>query len=565
MDLRVVSTSGDKTEPSADSGLELSTRGLRFVVPATEVEYLAWQRVESMRLNRAGLIGGIVVGAVQGVLFAIAGPVGFMPWLVLIVALEAFNLAAVVAGRGPSAHRWFQPLVAVINALSGLMTVSILSLHLHLPDIAFAAAVALTYIAFAAYRMRPLHAALASASYVVLQLALTVHSFRAGGLSVAELLFPVVMLPALFGNGLQTSLVAEIALRQSFRQQRIIERQKETISRERARSEDLLRKELGHQVAERSRELGAAFTREAAPFDARELRPGERFDARYRIVEGLGAGGMGAVYEVERLTDGQRLALKVVVGEVSGIGAARFAREAEIGARVHHANLVSIVDVGVSAGIPFLVMEIMRGGSLEARREAFGDPGWALPILRQIAEGLQALHAVGVVHRDLKPSNVLMTSDAEPAVAKISDFGISRVDAIENASVDASAATLVADTPRRASALTGTGVVMGTPLYMAPEAARGERVDAPNDLFALGIIAYEMLTGRAPFTVAAALLAQADQPIPPPPPICDARVPASLGALVLECLLPDPAARPSARVFVSALAAHMDEPRPRSR
>ncbi len=228
---------------------------------------------------------------------------------------------------------------------------------------------------------------------------------------------------------------------------------------------------------------------------------------------------------------------------------ARFAREAEIGARVHHPNLVSIVDVGVSAGVPYLVMEKVDGGSLEARRARFGDVPWALPILGQIAEGLAALHEAGVVHRDLKPANVLL---ADGGVAKISDFGISRFGAIEELSVDPGAPTMAA-TPRKSADLTGTGVVMGTPLYMAPEGARSARaLDASADVFALGILAYEMLTGRTPFEVPAFVLAMAQQPVPPPPPIADARVPTALRAFVTSALAGDPTKRPRVRDLVAA-------------
>lgn len=328
-------------------------------------------------------------------------------------------------------------------------------------------------------------------------------------------------------------------------------RAQEDLEIERQRSELLLQRELSHQVAERSRELGAALARSDTTVDARALQPGERFADRYKVIAALGAGGMGAVYEVERMTDHARLALKAVVGEVSGSSAARFAREAEIGARMRHPNLVSIVDVGVASGVPFLAMELVRGGSLEAQRSRFGDAVWALPILKQIAEGVTALHDAGIVHRDLKPANVLMCESG----AKISDFGISRFGAVDDSAVDAVGETM-AVTPNRGAELTATNMIMGTPLYMAPEGARtAKALETSADVFALGIMAYEMLTGRPPFAVPLFALAMARQPSPSPPPIGDARVSAELRSLLLSCVDGDPTKRPRVRTLLAAINA----------
>ena len=172
-------------------------------------------------------------------------------------------------------------------------------------------------------------------------------------------------------------------------------------------------------------------------------------------------------------------------------------------------------------------------------------------LLKQICGGIIALHDAGVVHRDLKPANVLI----DGGVARISDFGISRIDSIPNgvAPVDPMGPTIG---PRRTDAakLTGTGVMLGTPLYMAPEAAhRAGSLDGSADVFALGIIAYEMLTGKNPFTMPPILLAMAQQPIPSPPALVDDRLPASLRTLVGECLSPDPNVRPRARALLDAM------------
>jgi hypothetical protein len=323
-----------------------------------------------------------------------------------------------------------------------------------------------------------------------------------------------------------------------------------------ARSREIgqLNEELRHQVAERSRELTEGLARSEVSVAPTTLEVGDVFDGRYRVTRALGRGGMGAVYEVERTRDARALALKVVTREVTGRAAARFAQEAEIGARIRHANLVSIVDVGIAMGTPFLVMELVHGGSMEERRARFGDARWALPLLRQIAAGLAELHANRIVHRDLKPGNVLLVeADAAEAVAKISDFGISKFGAIDDSTdVDGRGATLPA-TPMDASPrdLTQTGVLMGTPLYMPPEALSGPARHPSADVFSLGVLAYEALTGHAPFAIPAILLARARQPLPEPEPL--AGVSADVAALVLACLRAEPTERPRAKELVAGL------------
>jgi hypothetical protein len=306
----------------------------------------------------------------------------------------------------------------------------------------------------------------------------------------------------------------------------------------RERTEAVLTAEVRHQVAARSRELGDVLARSDLESEAAPLRSGQSFEERYRIVRQVGEGGMGAVYEVERVADDRRLALKVVTGRVTSSAAARFAREAEIGARMRHDNLVPILDVGIARGVPYLVMDYLGGGSLEARRGRFGDAPWAMGIIRQVAEGLAALHEAGVIHRDLKPANVLFV-DAGDAI-KIADFGISRIDAAATpAPTDPEGATIdaIVASPQ---AITMTGAVIGTPMYMAPESVRGARaIQAPADVYAFGLIAYELMSGRPAFAV---------------PPFCAALSggemrPAPLEHAGLEwvirCLEPAPERRPS--------------------
>ncbi|HUJ57176.1 MAG TPA: serine/threonine-protein kinase [Kofleriaceae bacterium] len=286
--------------------------------------------------------------------------------------------------------------------------------------------------------------------------------------------------------------------------------------------------ELRHQVAERSRELGEALARLQAPRVAAD--PGRLIANRYRVVQMLGAGGMGTVYEVERVSDHQRFALKTLRGRFDPESMARFAREAQIAAALDHPNLVPVVDVGIAAGDLFLVMTLIEGGSLEAARARFGNATWARPMLEQIARGLAALHDRGIVHRDLKPANILVGG----GVPRIADFGLARF----ADGTGAFASTLTA------TGLTRSGEIFGTPAYLAPELASGVRDVRPSaDVFAFGIIAYELLTGGKPFAEPPVLARLDNRAIVPPAlePLPDAQ-----RELIARCLDLDPARRPSA-------------------
>jgi len=321
--------------------------------------------------------------------------------------------------------------------------------------------------------------------------------------------------------------------------------------------------ELRHQIGQRSRELGRALLRgDGAPNVAvTELSSGATL-GRYAVVRQLGAGAMGAVYEVERRSDGERLALKVMSTDAGPASLARFAREAEIAARLHHPNVVGIVDIDLlPSGVPFLVMEIVRGGSLEDQRRRFGDVPWALPVLAGLARGLEALHSASIVHRDLKPANVLLDDRGTP---KLADFGIAReqsapLDVTLDASAHARRETLKlaqlspGQGSERDEPLTRAGALIGTPLYMAPELGRGHGADMASDVYAFGLIAFELLCGKHPFERPPALLAMAGVPVPPVPVIDGDAIPEPVRELVLAALCASPERRPSARMLALAL------------
>jgi serine/threonine-protein kinase len=277
--------------------------------------------------------------------------------------------------------------------------------------------------------------------------------------------------------------------------------------------------------------------------------------SRFRVVRPLGTGGMGLVYEVERISDARPLALKLLRVRAPG-SLARFAREAEIAAQVSHPNVVSIVDLDVSeAGGLFLVMELVRGTTLEQESARYGDERWAIPILHQIALGLAAIHKQGVVHRDLKPSNVLLqpgSAGGDAPIAKIADFGIASLRTDEDWDKAALGSEPGADPSAR---LTRTGIIMGTLPYMAPEVMWGARTATfRSDLYSFGIIAYQVLAKEYPRFEA---VASADAAPSRARARSLARVrpelPAELVALVDRALSPEPGDRPSADELAGGL------------
>ncbi len=248
--------------------------------------------------------------------------------------------------------------------------------------------------------------------------------------------------------------------------------------------------------------------------------------AGYEILGVLGRGGMGVVYQARHLALGRIVALKMVLAGVHADAEElrRFRREAEAVARLQHPGIVQIFEVGQHAGLPFLALEYCSGGSLH--RKLAGTPlppGEAARLAELLALALAAAHDKQIIHRDLKPHNVLLTQNGDP---KITDFGLARkLDGV--------------------SAGTRTGDVVGTPSYMPPEQARGEPVGPEADIYALGGILYEMLTGRPPFlghdkfAVLAGVLHEEVVPVRQMQPA----LPRDMETICLKCLQKEPGAR----------------------
>ena len=215
--------------------------------------------------------------------------------------------------------------------------------------------------------------------------------------------------------------------------------------------------------------------------------------ARYRILDELGAGGMGVVYRAEDLTLHREVGLKVLPATASPSAVERFLREARAAASLNHPNICTVYDAGEHEGRPYIAMELLKGQTLRTLLLNQRPPlPTVLDMGTQLAEGIAAAHAKGIIHRDIKPTNIWVTEDR---VVKILDFGLVKLVPELGGGNPAAADTVWHDRAQ----LTEHAAVVGTIAYMSPEQARGEVLDTRTDLFSLGVVLYEMYTGRQPF------------------------------------------------------------------
>jgi hypothetical protein len=277
-----------------------------------------------------------------------------------------------------------------------------------------------------------------------------------------------------------------------------------------------------------------------------ELIGGEMLGG-YRLIERIGRGGMAEVWRAYQASLSRYVAIKVLPSFLATDSTydERFKREALLVSRLRHPNILTIFDFGQQDGNGYMVSELVEGGTLADQVGAPLPVRYVASTLRPIAGALDYAHARGVIHRDVKPSNILLQPDGTPILA---DFG-------------------VAGMLHGNSRLTGEKMTVGTPIYMSPEQVAGLPLSPSRDLYALGVVAYEMLTGQPPFTAdtpLAVALAHLHKPLPPPRSI-NPNLPSSVEAVLLKALAKDPAERfPSAHDFVDALdlaaAASAEEP-----
>jgi serine/threonine-protein kinase len=268
---------------------------------------------------------------------------------------------------------------------------------------------------------------------------------------------------------------------------------------------------------------------------------------RYQILSLLGEGGMGCVYKALDPVIGRTVAIKTLT---AGLGEEelaefkrRFLREARTAGRVAHPNVVTIYDVGEADGTPFIAMEYVEGRTLRSVLDAEGAlaPERACRVATQVAAGLAAAHKLAIVHRDVKPANIMITPGTP---VKLMDFGIAKLPD---------------------GTKTQTGLILGSPIYVAPEQVIGRSVDGRSDVFSLGVVLYEMLTGSVPFggLAVGALLYSVLNDAHPPPSAYNTRVPAVFERILARALAKHPDDRyQDAEEFARDLRAWRSLPRP---
>ena len=265
----------------------------------------------------------------------------------------------------------------------------------------------------------------------------------------------------------------------------------------------------------------------AVPGSPQVLPDGSLF-GDYRILNLLGRGGMGAVYEAEQLETGRRVALKVLSHRLDSQAArARFLREGRLAASINHPNSVYVFGTEEIDGTPAITMEIVSGGNLQEKvlRDGPMPVSRAVDVILQFVSGLEAAQAVGILHRDVKPSNCFIDRDG---VAKIGDFGLS-----------------ISTEARGDSELTVAGAPLGTPAFSSPEQLRGEELNARSDLYSVGATLYYLLTGEVPFREAnmIKLLSRVLEEAPPDPRLLRPEIPRDLSRIILRCLAKTPGDR----------------------
>lgn len=476
---------------------ELHKLGLAFLDWQTEAEFREWYARSAPPFVRAGMLMTLIGWLAVLVWNTLNNPPDERTAFFRFIGVGMLPSAlCLMIGLFAGTRRWLAAVATVANMLTAGLILFVGFAMGPPPGPATHGIIFLTYFAFVVLRLELRQALWSSLSllcaYYLLLFAPHTHLYRSADRDAFTLALGIVPVATAFATAMLIGAALSRTSRRGYRDERMAEVARRVAEDNRAHAEQLEREagarelaaigaELRRQLTESSRDLvhiASSISKVAA---APRLAAGDSVDQRYRVIRRVGEGGMGRVYEIERLADGKRLALKVLLKLADPSALARFAREAQIAARLEHPNVVAAVDLGfLPTGSPFVVMELVPGASLADLRHRYGDLAWALRILSQVADALAAMHEARIVHRDLKPANILVTENC----VKVTDFGISRV----------------LDEKGVAGPLTRSGVLMGTPWYMAPELAVGAHMAKPSsDVFSFGVLAYELVARALPY------------------------------------------------------------------
>jgi serine/threonine protein kinase/tetratricopeptide (TPR) repeat protein len=266
-----------------------------------------------------------------------------------------------------------------------------------------------------------------------------------------------------------------------------------------------------------------------------ELTTGSTFAGRYQVIEELGHGGMGRVYKVQDAKIGEKIALKLIRPEtgLDKTSLERFSNELKLARKIRHKNVCQMFDLGEDQGTRYITMEYVHGEDLKQLIRKVGQlsPGQSIGIARQVCDGLEEAHKLGVVHRDLKPQNIMIDEEGK---ARIMDFGIAR--------------------SLSGKSITGAGVMIGTPEYMSPEQIEGKDTDQRSDIYSLGVILYEMVTGRVPFEgeTPFTIGVKHKSEIPKNPQEINPQLSDDLSRIILKCLEKEKTSRPQSATDLCA-------------
>jgi hypothetical protein len=521
---------------------------LRFA-PSLEREFASDYFDRTIGHVRLGLLLAFALYSIFGVLDAwIAPDQRYKLWFIRYAVFGPLVLACLWFTYAEAFKRYRAPVLTLIVFVGGLGIVTMTSIIPAPGSYLYYAGLLLTVMfIFTLFRLMLLHATATTLVIIVSYLVVAIWLNPTPAALVVNNLFFLISAEVIgFGSGYSMERYA----RTNFLQRRVIEARTQEVEHRRRqveeRNEELILK--NQMLAESRAETLRTVRRTELMFAAlSEALPGTVLDDKYRVGDKIGAGSFGTVYRGEHIFLHHPVAIKVfrpAIGTDALDSLDRFRREGISACRINHPNAVTVLDFDVSAGsLAYLVMELLQGRSLADELNAAKlRPEHSVRIAVAVCDALTEAHAAGIVHRDIKPTNVFLHQARGEEQVKVIDFGIAKLTHQVG--------------PGDSATLTMAGALLGTPAYMAPERLRGESYDGRADVYAVGIMLYQMLSGRLPFhsTVPGYWLnPDHGARAPSAPSKFEPDVPVELDALVLSAMSNDPERRPTAAAMAASL------------